>query len=176
MLGGDGRPMALSSQITLDKTVYKRNEPVLLTWRLTNHSTKGVLVLSHYATTEGKHFDNLTLDIVRSGNHQTWRLPLLGARKAVAKVACLLKPSETLRHEINLTAWLNQHHVNLGLGRFEIALIYQVASNESAMRDWVNCKDIKSDDAATPPLIHGASNTPWRGTLKSNSVAFQIVE
>lgn len=168
--------MDLKLQLLPEKAAYSRNQPIRLTWSLTNSSPNEILVLSHYATTERRHFDHTELEIVRADDQKVWNLPLFGARKGVAKVGCLMAPGDTLKHAIDLASWLNLHHIDIGAGKFNVTATYRVGPTESAIGAWVSCKDVTSVDDRELRFAHGASRFPWRGVTRSNRVVLQIGE
>ena len=165
---------SLASQLSAGKAVFSRREPVRLTWTLTNVAAREVLVISHYAVGNRRHFDPLELRIVRREDRKVWTLALTGPRKAAAKIACLLAPGRTLRHDIDVAEWSSLQRVDLGMGTFEVVAVYRVAATERPVREWANCDEVPPDGSAVPRMETGPPRDPWRGVLESSPAALEI--
>jgi hypothetical protein len=141
---------------------------------LGNESGREVLALSHYTTAGRRDFDQVELTIRRIADGRAWSIPLSAPRKGVAKVACLLAPGATLRHEIDLRPWAGPHGLTLESGTFEMTAVYRVDDGEPAIREWANCDAVASTAGAEPSLVQGPPRAPWRGVLRSAAVIVRI--
>ena len=116
----------LEASLTSEKSVYTLAENIRLNWKLTNKVNEDILLVSHYVTPQGNHYDNLQLRVIGEGQREPILIPLSTARYATAKIVCLLKPGKSLSHTLNLTDWLRLKNIELGSGHFDITATYQV--------------------------------------------------
>src|SRR5688572_27688344 len=134
----------LRAELTSNKTRHSPDEPVHLTWTLTNTSAQPLLVMSHVATTAQPHFDNLELRIANAEGGAERSMPLVGPRKAAARIACVLEPGRALRHDLDLRLWSRLNAVTLAPGSWEITAVYRVGEGGAEITDWARCDDVSA--------------------------------
>jgi hypothetical protein len=166
----------LASAMASPKEVYSKAETIRLVWVLTNAAANDVLVVSHYAAGERKHFDNLELRIVRRADRHAWSLSFSGPRKGAAKIGCVLRAGHSLRHEIDLSYWSRLHGVDLGVGTFDIVGTYRVPPGEPRLSDWASCDAVPLSGTGEAPLEHGTARDPWRGVLVTRPLVVRIAD
>ena len=164
----------LTASLGSSKPSYARTEPIDLAWTLRSLSRQVIPVISHYETAGGRHFDQIEVQIVRTEDNRRWSFALIGPRKGVARVGCLLPPGGTLHHEIELRQWLRLKRIEIGVGTFEIVAVYTISANEPPLNEWSACDQAPPATPGESPLVKGPSRQPWRGVVTSSTVVVRI--
>jgi hypothetical protein len=164
----------LTASLGSRKPDYVRTEPIDLVLTLGNVSGQVIPVISHYETSAGRHLDPVELHIVRTEDQRRWSFSLMGPRKGVAKIGCLLPPGGTLHHELDLRQWLRLKRMDIGVGTFEIVAVYTINANEPPLNQWTVCDQALLTGGAESPPARDLSRQPWRGVVTSNGVVVRI--
>jgi len=126
-----------------------------MAWALRNTSAHPVRVASHVIAGPLTQFDQLTLKVCEAGQSRCQSVLFETARSASMPVQCLLQAGQTMRHELDLAAWLEQQGIPLHTGvPYELQATYQQTDSQG----------IPSTEI---PL--------WTGSLTSNTVGMTLL-
>jgi len=166
----------LEASLTSEKSVYTLAENIRLNWKLTNKVNEDILLVSHYVTPQGNHYDNLQLRVIGEGQREPILIPLSTARYATAKIVCLLKPGKSLSHTLNLTDWLRLKNIELGSGHFDITATYQVTEKERSVTNWIMCDEVNQEGEFPQQWQTGSAQPVWHGIVESNKIQINILD
>lgn len=168
--GGGPEKDRMNLELAASEAVYSVKESVHLSVGIANHTGMPQLVVSHVLAGDMVHFDNIELEVHRLADGHSWRFALTGLRNAAARVACLLQPGDTLRQDIDLSAWLKLLHLDIGNGTFQMRARYKVGEAEAPFAEWGDCRVAKG----TLRSRSEESRRPWHGELVSNPITIRI--
>jgi uncharacterized protein (DUF58 family) len=145
-IAGISQSQAQQMRFTIEdvQASYRVGEPILLTWRITNGSTRPFSVLAAMQTPARLDFDPIMVKISRLADSDS--LPgmvfsLTGARDAVHKVLCELMPGASLSQQFDLSMFADLFGVRLKPGQYQLRAEYDlgrtvILSDEERLRSF----------------------------------------
>jgi hypothetical protein len=121
----------LDVSFTLDslQPSYRADGPVVLNWRLTNHSSRSLLILSAMQTPDRQDFDPITLTLTRSGSASADSVSvinLMGKRTSAQRVLSELAPGASVTQSFDLKMFAAYYGVRLVPGLYRLSAQYDL--------------------------------------------------